>query len=70
MRNRLLNYRNSGETEIKTIQIKLVIAIGFDPDASLDHISSNRDKLMKAALAPDLNGNGRIQVSEKSCTIL
>ena len=58
------------DQEIKTIQIKLVNAIGFDPNAPLDDILSNRDKLMEAVLAPDLDGNGRIHVSERSCTIL
>ena len=58
------------EKEIKTLQIKLVNAIAFDPYASSKDISINREKLMKAALAPNLDGDGRIQVSEKSCTIL
>ena len=37
---------------------------------ALDEISNDRDKLMEAVLAPDLDGHGRIQVSERSCTIL
>ena len=53
-------------------EIKRVDTISFSPNASSPILSENRDKLMKAVLAPThlWSPNERITVTESSCNIL